>query len=272
MNTVLVTGATDGIGKATAAALAKMGCQVLVHGRKFDRATAITNELISHSGNNKIIPVSANLASMNEIFAMAQQIRNSFESLDVLINNAGVYMKTRELTEDGLEMTFGVNHISHFLLTNLLLPLIRKSPEGRIVTVSSVAHQRGVLDFTDLQFERGYNGYSAYSLSKLCNILFANKLARLLENDGITSNSLHPGVVTTKLLRAGFSMEGISTSEGAETSVYVATSTQARNVTGKYFSDSRETACSHIASDELKADKLWEISRRFTEKFLTEII
>jgi NAD(P)-dependent dehydrogenase (short-subunit alcohol dehydrogenase family) len=155
--------------------------------------------------------------------------------VDVLINNAGVFMKNRVLSEDGFEMTFAVNHLAHFLLTGLLLPQLKKSSAARIITVSSAAHSNAALDFENLNAERRFDAHGAYALSNLANVLFSKELAVRLEGSGITSNALHPGVISTKMLRKAFGMSGAGVKEGAATSVYLASSPAVEGVTGKYF-------------------------------------
>ncbi len=260
---VLVTGATDGIGRQTALELARLGAQVIVHGRNPEKAEKVAEDIRARSGNPRVEVLVGNLASMQQIRHMADEFRKRFSQLHVLINNAGVYQSTRRLTEDGFEMTFAVNHLAPFLLTGLLLPTLLSSQPARIVTVSSMAHARQI-DFDNLQGEKGYSGYGAYSLSKLCNILFTFELAEKLKGTGVTANCLHPGVINTKLLRAGWGMGGAPVEEGARTSVYLATAPELEGVTGKYFSNLRETRPAAIAYDEKVRRKLWELSEAMT--------
>jgi NAD(P)-dependent dehydrogenase (short-subunit alcohol dehydrogenase family) len=181
------------------------------------------------------------------------------KELDVLINNAGVFMKERVLTADGFEMTMAVNHFGHFVLTHRLLPVLTQ----RVVHVSSMAHARGGLDLNDLTLQRGFEGYTAYSMSKLANVLFSNELAR--RQTKVTSNSLHPGVINTKLLQVGFGMlSGASLNTGAVTSVYCATSPELSTVTGAYFSDARRAQPSHAARDEELQRNFYELSCKLT--------
>jgi NAD(P)-dependent dehydrogenase (short-subunit alcohol dehydrogenase family) len=198
-------------------------------------------------------------------FASLQSIRDAAPGLpsgiDVLVNNAGVYLRQRRVTKDGYEATFQINHLSHFLLTSLLLPSLAEG--SRILNVSSMAHARGSLDFDDLMSERGYSAYGAYSQSKLANILFTRELAR--RQAKATANALHPGVVGTKLLTEGFGFGGSeSLEEGAATSVYLATSDEVKGVTGKYFSHGREARPNPSALDDPAAQRLWDVSARLT--------
>lgn len=263
--TVLVTGATDGIGRATALALARAGLRVLVHGRSASRTEAVLRELPG-AGHEAVL---GDLASLADVRRLAAEVAGKAPVLDVLLHNAGVFEKTRVLTVDGLERTFAVNHLAPFLLTELLLPNVVAAPAGRVVTVSSVAHQRATLDLGDIGFERApYEGYAAYARSKLANVLFAFELARRLAGTNapgaahVTSNALHPGVITTKLLRAGFGMDGASVEDGAKTSVFLATSPDVASVTGTYFADARPAKASALANDPRLAADLLALSAR----------
>lgn len=244
MSTILVTGATDGIGKETARILAEQGHDVIVHGRTMEKAQAIVRSL------GKGRAVAADLASLDDVRAMAASLKDA--RVDVLINNAGVYMKTRKLTADGREMTMAVNHDAPFLLTHLLLDKL-----ARVVNVSSIAHARGHVDVDDIDFARGFNGYAAYASSKLANVLFSVELAKRAPN--VLVNALHPGVVSTKLLRAGFNMGGPdSHADGAATSVFLATAPL--NVSGRYFVRSREATPNPAAHDAALCAAFYEAS------------
>lgn len=242
---ILVTGATDGIGKQTALELVRKKHRVLVHGRTHEKAERAAREVGGE-------PVFGDLSSIAEIHALAEQIAD----VDVLVHNAGVFMKTREVTIDGLETTFAVNHLAPFLLTHLLLPRLQNKPDPRIVVVSSNAHNGGHIDLNDLQMERRFDGYRAYCNSKLMNVLFGYELAR--RAPGIAVSSLHPGVINTKLLRVGFGMGGASLESGARTSVKVATDPSLRGVTGKYYSNEREAQSSQESHDRALQAELWE--------------
>lgn len=259
---VLITGATDGIGKQTALELAKQGATALLHGRDPKRLIETVKDLRAKAKDLKLDVFNADFASLNAIRKMVVDLEQKYPRLDVLINNAGVFMKTRELSRDGYEMTFAVNHLAHFFLTHLCLPLLKSSPSARVITVSSIAHLRATLDFENLQGEKKFDGYGAYSLSKLANVLFAVELAERLKGSAITSNALHPGVISTKLLEAGFAMKGASLEEGAETSVYLASSPEVEGVSGKYFVKKRAQPYNPIADNVEVRKRFWELSLR----------
>lgn len=261
---VLITGSTDGIGKQTALDLAEMGAFVIVHGRNEDKAMQTTEEVKQKTGNNNIEYVVGDLASLQQIGKMSEDIHQRFDKIDVLINNAGVFKTERELNADGFEKTFAINHLSYFLLTGLLLDLIKKSEYARIVNVASMAHGQE-LDFDNLNAESYYDGYDAYARSKLCNIMFTYKLARMLSNTHIIANVLHPGVISTKLLHVGFGSGGSALTQGSKTSVYLATSDEVEGISGKYFSNSRMVNSSDVSYDQVTQDKLWHSSERFTQ-------
>jgi NAD(P)-dependent dehydrogenase (short-subunit alcohol dehydrogenase family) len=260
---VLITGSTDGIGKQTALELAGQGMEVIVHGRSEERVNATARDIRKASPDARVETISGNLASLDQVRRLAAEVKQRFDQLDVLINNAGVMTNTRQESEDGYELTFAVNHLAHFLLTNLLLDLMVQSAPGRIITVSSMVHASGEIRFDDLQMRRGYNGYRAYAQSKLANVLFAYELARRLEGTGVTSNALHPGVIGTKLLHVSFAGGG-PVEEGAQTPVFLATSPEVASTTGQYYSNRRPERSSTLSYDEQLAKRLWDISEELT--------
>ncbi len=265
-NVILVTGSTDGIGMQTALDLADMGAHVIVHGRNRERGESVQREIRRATGNDQVDLLIADLASQRQIHELAGAIERRYHRIDVLVNNAGVYVKQRRMTEDGLEMTFAVNHLAPFLLTNLLLDLLRASAPSRVVTVSSTTHQSiRQVDFENLQGEKWYDGYYAYALSKLGNILFTYELARRVASEGITANTLHPGAVNTKLLRAGFGNYGVDLERGAETPVYLASSPEVGGGTGKYFVNKRPTPSSPLSYDRDLQKDFWQIGEQLTD-------
>lgn len=264
--TVFISGATDGIGKKTALELARMGARVIVHGRNKLRGIDTVEDIIKSTGNKDVSFEQADLSSLSQINKLARRLNESIDRLDVLINNAGVFVRDHTFTSMGIETTFAVNHLAHFALSIQLLPLLLKAEQGRVVTVSSVAHSSSPkINFTDLQEINSYMDYSAYSLSKLANVLFSNELAEKLNNTNITSNSLHPGVISTKLLYEGFGISGSSIEEGCKTSLYLAGDPSLSNVSGKYFSDSKETHASPATYDPQTRKNLWLLSEELCD-------
>lgn len=263
ITTILVTGATDGLGKEAVVELARMGARILLHGRNPERAARAVEEVKKKSGSGCVEPVIADFSSLRQVREMAADVQERFGRLDVLVNNAGVFMKDRVLTEDGFELTFQVNHLAHFLLTHLLLELLKNSAPSRIINVSSMAHANAKLDFGNLQGEKKYGAYGAYARSKLANILFTYELAERLHGTGVTANALHPGVIATKLLRSGFGgFGGSSAKKGAESIVYLATSPKGDTVTGKYFVKNEVADSSLITYDRKVRKEFWRVSEK----------
>jgi len=259
MKTILITGSTDGIGKQTAYDLANMGHEIIVHGKDEARGNKIVSEIIYSSGNSNIHYLNADLSKFNDIEALAESVKHNFPQLNVLINNAGVFENHKTILPNGFEKTFMINHISVFVLTNLLLDLLMAKSNSRIINVSSMA-QASSIDFKNLNGEKYYDSYNAYSVSKLANILFTYKLNSLLEGKNPTVNCLHPGVIGTKLLQSGWGMGGASLSQGAATSVYLADSEDLNNVSGKYFVNLEVRKSVAISYDTKVQNRLWEIS------------
>lgn len=259
--TIVVTGATDGIGKQTALELAKRGARVVVHGRTQEKAERVSQDIATASGaTGRVEACAGELGSLDEVRRLGVALAGRYPTIDVLINNAGVFMHERVLTVDGFESTFAINHLAPFLLTLTLLPSLRASAQGRVVNVSSMAHSRGRLDFDDLDGERRFEGYAAYATSKLANVLFSNELARKLGGTRVTSNALHPGVITTKLLMQGFGSTGASLERGAATSVKLAVEPSLAKTTGRYWSDEREVTPSVASRDVAAQARLWDVS------------
>jgi NAD(P)-dependent dehydrogenase (short-subunit alcohol dehydrogenase family) len=269
--TVLVTGANQGIGKAAALALARQGARVVMVARNPDKGRAALADVEAASGSREVELIVADLSSQSEIRRAAEEYRSRHQRLDVLINNAGVFVPERHVTVDGLEETFAVNHLASFLLTRELLPLLKASAPSRIVNVSSEAHRHARMTWEDLQFaNRGYRGFRAYGQSKLANVLFTYELARRLEGTGVTVNALHPGVigsgfgqtyggamsVLVKLARPFM----LTPEDGARTTVYLASSPEVEGVSGRYFSKCRPVKSNGISYCEASQKKLWALS------------
>jgi NAD(P)-dependent dehydrogenase (short-subunit alcohol dehydrogenase family) len=268
--TVLVTGATDGIGKETARQLAQLGATVIVHGRSADRCEAARDDIRATTSNPRVDFIVADLSSQRQVRQMAAEMIVRNDQLHVLINNAGVILLQRQLSEDGMEMSFAVNHLAPFLLTNLLLDRLKQSAPARIVNVSSTVHYDAPLKFDNLQGERKYNGVEAYKVAKLGNVLFTYELADRLKGSGLTVNCLHPGVVATKLLDAGWGWSsGLSSAQGAALSVYLATSPEVEQISGQYFESRSFGGASPKANDGTLRRKLWDISAQLVG--LTEV-
>lgn len=267
----LVTGATSGIGQATAHALARLGATVVILGRNPEKSAATVAQVNQACDNPNTDCLLADLSSQAAIRQMAQQFKERYQRLDVLVNNAGAVFMQRQESVDGIEMTFALNHLGYFLLTNLLLDVLKASAPARIVNVSSELHRKARLDFNDLQNTRRYRGMKAYHQSKLANILFTYELARRLEGTGVTVNALSPGLVATNLGMNNRGLSplmkrlvdrwiGISPEEGAQTGVYLTTSPQVERVTGKYFVEQEAIPSSPESCDEAIAARLWEVS------------
>ena len=265
--TVLVTGSTDGIGKQTALELAMAEYYVIVHGRDIDSVEKTVDELKNASNNNDIEGFAADFESLKDVSILAEKIKDKFDKLDILINNAGTFEKEKALTQDGYEKTFQVNHLSHFLLTNLLLDRLKKAEKGKIVNVASMVHSTAV-DFDNLQGEQNFQGSEAYALSKMCNVLFTYKLNRILDKENVTVNCLHPGVINTKLLRSNWGGIGGSVKEGAENVLYVATYEEIDHVSGKYFVSKNPQSSAMVTYEEEKQNRLWKISEEMVQDYL----
>jgi NAD(P)-dependent dehydrogenase (short-subunit alcohol dehydrogenase family) len=263
---ILITGSTDGIGKATAQNLALLGSEVVIHGRNAQKGTKVQKELGAITGNVKPDLLIADLSREDEIRRMAQDVTSRYDRLDVLINNAGTYQPERHLTKDGVEMTFAVNYLAPFLLTQLLFPLLRKSAPSRIVTVASSAHEDvDRITWGNLPAQEQYDSWGAYALSKFADITFTYSLARMAKKTGVVANCLHPGVTDTNLLRSAFpGYPAITPEEGARTSVYLASSEEVTGVSGHYFDTRKQVRSSDLTYDRSVQDRLWKIAEDLT--------
>jgi retinol dehydrogenase 14 len=274
--TVLITGATNGIGKAAALEIAKQGANVIIVGRDKTKTESVANELRSSSGNKTIDFMLADLSSQEDIRKLAADFKTKYSRLDVLINNAGGYFDTRKTTVDGLEYTFAFNHLGYFLLTNLLLDVLKASKPSRIVNVSSAAQAPGKIFWDDVELSKGYSGMKAYYQSKLANVMFTYELAKRLANTGVTVNALHPGVVNSGFGSGvggfvGFAFglikrfQAISPEQGADTVIYLATSPEVEGVTGKYFDKRKPKQTNPISYDDAANKRLWEESDKLVK-------
>ena len=272
---VLVTGGTGGIGKATAIGLAALGARVGITGRDQARTAAAAADIRAATGNAAVDAFSADMSAQAQVRRLAAQVAGTYPRLDVLVNNVGGFWAHRHVTADGLEHTFALNHLAPFLLTNLLLDRLTASTPARIVTVSSGAQARGRIDFDDLQGERNYSGQRSYSQSKLANVMFTYELARRLEGTGVTATVLHPGVVRTSfgaedqaahfavLIRMARPFMKTA-AQGAVTPVYLACSPQVEGVTGRYFANRKPKTAAKTAYDTTAAARLWQVSADLT--------
>ncbi|XP_032590882.1 retinol dehydrogenase 12-like [Drosophila grimshawi] len=276
---VIVTGSNMGIGKETVLELARRGATVYMACRNKSKTEQALKEIIEQTGNNKIFFRELDLSSLKSVRKFVSNFKEEQDELHILINNAGVILETRGLTEDGFEMQLGVNHMGHFLLTILLLDLLKKSAPSRIINVSSLAHTNGEIKVDDLNSEKNYQGGKAYSQSKLANVMFTRELAKRLEGTGVSVNALHPGMVNTeiaknfilaqtklvrlfaKLLFMLFTQDAKS---GAQTTLYAALDPDLDGVTGQYFSDCKPKKVGHAATDEKVSQFLWEESMKWT--------
>ena len=273
--TCLITGANAGIGKAAAMELARQGARVVLLCRNETRGREAMAEIERRSDDVSLDLLVADLASLRQIRAVAEEYLERFERLDVLVNNAAVLAwRERRVNQDGLEMTFAVNHLAPFLLTGLLLDRLKECAPSRVVTVASGAHRRAEIDFDDLQNESDYSPFDAYSRSKLANVYFTYELARRLEGTGVTANCLHPGVVSTALFREMRPWQRVALwlgrpfllkpERGADTAVYLASASEVEGVTGRYFEKREEVRSSPVSYDTDIARRLWEVSETLT--------
>jgi NAD(P)-dependent dehydrogenase (short-subunit alcohol dehydrogenase family) len=266
----LVTGATSGIGRVTALELARRGARVVLAGRSRARCEATVADIRARTGNGEVEALLADLSVQEQVQTLARSFRDRHTRLDVLVNNAGGIWLTRQLTVDGLEMTFAVNHLAYFLLTQLLLDTLRASAPARVVNVSSEAHRKASLDFDDLMGEQHYHGWTQYCRSKLMNLLFTYDLARRLEGTGVTANALHPGWVATRfagnngwkgwLWQLVARCFAISPEKGARTVLHAAAAPDLVSVSGRYFVHERAVPSSAESHDEAAARRLWQLS------------
>src|SRR5918998_1118260 len=267
---VLVTGATDGLGRRVAFDLAAGGATVLLHGRNPERLKATLEEIRGETGNEKGGSYLTDLSSLREVRGLAERVLAEQDRLDVLVNNAGVIVGERKESEDGFELTFAVNYLAHFLLTSLLLPLLRDSAPARIVNVASAG--QSPVDFDDVMLERSYSGMSAYTQSKLAQIMFTFELAERLSETGVSVNSLHPAsLMDTKMVLETFGRAMSNVQEGVEATVRLVASPEVEGVTGRYFDGQREARADRQAYDAQARKRLWALSEELCGPFLEPV-
>lgn len=268
--TAIITGATSGIGKVTALAIARDGAHLVLPVRNIEKGEALKEEIVKETGNRSVELMSCDLASMDSIRSFAKSFLVKYDRLHLLVNNAGLWESKRKESADGIEMNFAVNHLAPFLMTNLLMDVIKKSTPARIINVSSTAHKYAKMNFDDLECKKRWDSMKSYAQSKLANIFFTRKLAHELEGTGITVNCLHPGVVSTHLFdnmpgffRRIFGLFMISPEKGAETSIFLATSPEVEGITGAYFKKKKSAKTTSHAEDMKAADILWDVSKEY---------
>lgn len=262
---ILVTGATDGLGRRVALKLAIRGAAVLLHGRSEERLKAAIEEMYEETGNENLGSYLADLSSLAEVRALAERVSSDHDRLDVLVNNAGVISPERRESEDGFELTFAVNYLAHFMLTNLLLPLLRDS--ARIVNVASAG--QSPIDFDDVMLERSYDSMRAYGQSKLAQIMFTFSLAERLGDTGVTVNALHPAsLMNTKMVLETFGYTMSTVEEGTDATVRLAVSPELKEVTGRYFDGRREGRANRQAHDAEARERLWNLSEELCGNLL----
>ena len=269
-----VTGATSGIGAVTAHHLAAQGARVVVISRNEQRCQNTVAEIRGQTGNPHVEYLVADLSSQDQIRKLAAEFHERYPCLDVLVNNAGAFFLARKESVDGIEMTFALDHLSYFLLTILLLDVLKASASARVVNVASAAHRGARIDFNDLQAEHGYGPMRAYGQAKLANILFTYELAHRLADSGVTANALHPGFVASNFAKNNgwvvrvamriVHLFAISPEQGAQTSLYLASSPEVEGITGKYFVDCKPVPSSPASYDQDAAKRLWRESERLT--------
>jgi len=268
---VLITGANSGIGKETAIALARKGANIIMLCRNEEKAINAMDEIKKRANTEQVDLIIADLSHQDPIYSAVTQIKQGYDHLDVLINNAGSILRKRKETLEGYEMTFAVNHLGHFFLTLLLLDMLIKSSPSRIINVSSDAHRFGNINFENINFDDSYSSFRAYSNSKLANVLFTYEHANRLEGTGVTVNALHPGVVNSNFGRGQFSkilapftalstLFMINAEKGAETSVYLASSDEVKDISGKYFKKCKAVKSSKASYNKESQLKLWQLS------------
>ncbi len=270
----MVTGGASGVGALTAQGLARLGALVVIVGRRPDRGAEVRDKIKQETGNPSVDYFIADLSQREQVGKLAEEFKHRYKRLDVLINNIEAVFDVRTLSKDGIEMTLALNHLSYFLVSNLLLDRLKGSAPARIINVSSELHKNTEINFADLQFKAGYDPLLAYKQSKLANLLFTYELARRLDGTGVTVNALHPGFVATtfgannpalsRLVMRVSKMMDTHPERGADTSLVLASSPEVQTITGKYFTNQKLAVSSPASYDRDAARRLWEISIELT--------
>jgi len=267
----IITGATDGIGKQTALELAKLGYNIGLVGRDQDKGFTVLEEIATATGNDSLKFFKADLSMIRDLDRLANDIKSEYDSIDILINNAGAYFSEYCVTNEKLEMTFALNHLSYFQLTLLLMDSISSGNKGRVINVASSAHFGAKFDLNDIQMKKRYKGWTAYCNSKLMNILFTYEAHKRFRETGVSFNCLHPGFVDTRfgdnnkglgknILSIGKKLIAINVIKGASTNVYLASSDEVANLSGRYFDRSRPVKSSKASYSDSKQNSLWSYS------------
>ncbi len=271
----IITGATSGMGLVTLKALAFKGFSIVIPVRNDEKGMSIRNQIILSTNNENVFVMHCDLASLKSIAEFAETFRSRFNRLDILINNAGFWEQQRNESSDGIELTLAVNHLAPFLLTNLLLDMLKANNTARVINVSSMAHKGVDINFNDIEGKEKYSGFKAYSQSKLANILFTKSLAKRIEGSGVTTNCLHPGMVKTGFFmsvkepwRSLVHMFSITPEKGAETIIYLATSPEPYNINGEYFVKKKIANSSRASKNIDTAEKLWQLSEKYVKNYL----
>ncbi len=263
--TILITGSTDGIGRETAFQLATKGYRVLIHGRNPEKVGRVVYDIKKQKSIDNVEAYVADFSSLKEVEKMADTLLANEGKLDVMLNNAGVIMKTFQLSVDGYEMTFAINHLAHFYLTGRLMPLLKSAGEAKIINLSSMVHSRSI-DINTMLDRAYFDSINAYSNSKLCNILFTFKLSEVISDKSITVNCMHPGVINTKMLTETWGPVGSPVEEGAEREIFLVESSLTETISGKYFQDNRIGEPAKISDNRDMQESLWDLSLLLLEK------
>lgn len=268
---ILITGGNSGIGKVAACELARMGAEIIIAGRASEKTERALKDIRDKSGSDRVTAMTLDLASLQSVRNFTDEFKSKYDSLHVLVNNAGIFPTKKRMTTDGFEMQFGVNHLAHFLLTLRLLDLLKASCPARVVTVSSMMHKNASIDFDSFTGDAKYNSQKAYGQSKLANVLFARELADRLDGSSVTSNSLHPGGVKTDIMRdlpwvlriiVGWIF--VSPEKGAQTTIKLASDESLEEVSGHYYDQERLAKASPLAKDKALRSRLWQTSEQLT--------